>query len=247
MEIDDVLDHYIGEGIITEVAGLLKTGKEAVVYRCLGGPVTSGVDVAVKIYKDIEYRSFRRMNDYLDGRIGTAIRKRRDILHMYADPATMQATWVWAEYEALKRLRAGGVPVPIPYGSTGNSLAMQFIADGEGSGEAAPRLRECRLPADEAAGLFTSLRAAVRDMLACDTIHGDLSPYNILYRAGTVVIIDLPQAVDARYNSQALAMLERDCINVFRYFERFGLGDEMTAKNWANSLWEDYVVNRLYA
>jgi len=45
----------------------------------------------------------------------------------------------------------------------------------------------------------------------------------------------------------SMAMLERDCINVFRYFERFGLGDEMTAKNWANSLWEDYVVNRLYA
>lgn len=245
MDYEHIFDYYKAEGIIGEAEMLLKTGKEAVVYRCSPGPKAASAAVAVKIYKEIEYRSFRNMTDYLDGRMGTMFRKRRDILHMYADPAAMQAGWVWVEYEALKNLHAKALPVPQPYGSTGNSLAMQFIGDADEGG--APRLREVRLTSEESRPLFEQLKLAIRDMLACDSIHGDLSPYNILYDDGKAVIIDLPQLVDARYHSQALPLLERDCVNVFHYFERHGFGDEYDAKAFANSLWEDYVINRLYA
>lgn len=249
---EEIFDYYIAEGIIGEVLSILKTGKEAQVFRCsLGtvprakGVLPEGAEVAIKIYKDLARRSFRNMSDYLDGRIGTMFRKRRDILHMYSDPATMQANWVWVEYEALKTLTRAGLYVPHPLGSTSSSVAMEFI--GEPGSAGAPRLRDCRLSADEAKAVFATLRDSIRLMLGCDLIHGDLSPFNILYHREQPVIIDLPQVVDARYHSQALSMLERDCVNVYRYFERFGFGDEFDAKIWAGQLWEDYIINRLYA
>jgi RIO kinase 1 len=55
-------------------------------------------------------------------------------------------------------------------------------------------------------------------MLACDRVHGDLSAYNVLYAGpGEIRIIDFPQAVDARFNSNALMLLERDIGNICAY------------------------------
>ena len=53
-------------------------------------------------------------------------------------------------------------------------------------------------------------------MLAYDRVHGDLSAYNVLYRDGEVRIIDFPQAVDPRFNSNALYLLERDIEHLCR-------------------------------
>ena len=61
-------------------------------------------------------------------------------------------------------------------------------------------------------------------MLACDRIHGDLSAFNVLYREGDVRIIDFPQAVDPRFNSSALTLLERDVDRICEYASRRGVG-----------------------
>jgi len=60
-------------------------------------------------------------------------------------------------------------------------------------------------------------------LLSQNHIHGDLSPFNILYWNGDVTIIDFPQSVDPRVNPQAFQLLGRDIDRVCAYFARYGL------------------------
>ena len=60
-------------------------------------------------------------------------------------------------------------------------------------------------------------------MLGANVVHGDLSPYNILWWKDRATIIDLPQAVDPRFNRNARMLLERDIANVCKYFARAGV------------------------
>lgn len=241
-QVEKVFEAFIEEGIISSVAGVLKSGKEAMVFRCLPGPCAASPSVAVKVYKDIEERSFRNMAGYLDGRIGRTIRKRRDILHVFSDAASMQACWVDAEFEALARLSQAGLPVPRPYLRTGKAMAMELI---EEDGEAATQLVRADLPADALPGLYAGLVDSVVEMLRLDLIHGDLSPYNILVRDGRLVIIDFPQAIDARYHSQAEAMFARDLENVSRWFGKAGVPAAAGHAEVAREAWSRYERNRL--
>ena len=59
--------------------------------------------------------------------------------------------------------------------------------------------------------------------LGVNLVHGDLSPYNILYWKGRCVAIDFPQAVDPRFNDAARSLLERDISNLAKYFARMGV------------------------
>jgi len=61
-------------------------------------------------------------------------------------------------------------------------------------------------------------------MLSCHVVHGDgdLSAYNMLYVGEHLRVIDMPQAVDARTNPNASALLARDVENVCRYFASQG-------------------------
>lgn len=77
-------------------------------------------------------------------------------------------------------------------------------------------------------------------MLELNIIHGDLSPYNILVRNGKPVIIDFPQAVDARYNIRGREMLERDILNVCRYCPDPRRPPEEEAARITERLWEPF-------
>lgn len=237
-----VFEEFIAQGIIASVEGVVKSGKEATVYRCLPGPRAASPLVAVKVYKGIEERSFRNMAGYLDGRIGRTVRKRRDILHMLNDEASMQAYWIEAEFEALSRLSERGLPVPHPYLRTGEAMAMELI---EEDGEVAAQLVHADLPKDALPDLYAGLVDSIVEMLRLDLIHGDLSPYNILVREGRLVIIDFPQAIDARYHSQGEAMFARDLENVSRWFEKAGVAAAGGHADVAREAWSLYEMNRL--
>ena len=249
---NDVFEEFLARGIISSVEGVIKSGKEAEVYHCLPGPaIAAGTEtgerrhsaVAVKVYKDIADRSFRAMSSYLDGRIGRSIRGRREILHMFASESSMQAYWVDAEFEALFLLSERGLPVPRPYFRTSKALAMELVAHEDG--EAAPQLVRSKLPSERVAAIYDGLLEDLLDMLRLDLIHGDLSPYNILVRDGELVIIDFPQAIDARYHSQAGAMFARDLENVSRWFEHAGVQRAREAAELARKAWDLYERNRL--
>ncbi|MGH7864508.1 MAG: RIO1 family regulatory kinase/ATPase [Candidatus Binataceae bacterium] len=83
----------------------------------------------------------------------------------------------------------------------------------------------------------------IRLWLAADRIHADLSPYNVLYWRGDIRVIDFPQAVDPRFNTDARRLLERDLANMTRYFARFGV--EADSSRMAHAIWSSFVRNAL--
>jgi RIO kinase 1 len=92
---------------------------------------------------------------------------------------------------------------------------------------------------EEAEELLEQLLRTVERMLFRDVVHGDLSPYNVLVWDGEVTVIDFPQAVDAKKNRHARALLERDVRRIGEHFERLGVvrpWDELAADLW--TAWE---------
>ena len=130
--------------------------------------------------------------------------------------------------------------MPQPVAGSSHGLLMEFIGDEK---EPAPQLKDTRLSPAEARRVFDRLIWNVELFLANHLVHADLSPYNVLYRAEGVTIIDLPQAVDARSNSNARALLERDVENLCRHFDRLGVRTNAAAV--AADLWRRFLYARI--
>ena len=80
-------------------------------------------------------------------------------------------------------------------------------------------------------------------MLCAGIIHGDLSEYNVLVGRDGLVIIDLPQAVNAAGNNNARSMLERDVENITAYFGRFA--PELLSTDYGREIWKLYASGKL--
>lgn len=80
-------------------------------------------------------------------------------------------------------------------------------------------------------------------MLCAGIIHGDLSEFNVLAGADGLVIIDLPQAVDASSNNNAESMLKRDVDNITQYFSNFA--PELINTRYGDEIWSLYVEGNL--
>jgi RIO kinase 1 len=79
--------------------------------------------------------------------------------------------------------------------------------------------------------------------LAHDTVHADLSAFNVLFWQGRAKVIDFPQWLDPRFAPAARRLLERDIRNVGRYFARYGL--DVDAAGVAADLWRRFEYGEL--
>jgi RIO kinase 1 len=131
--------------------------------------------------------------------------------------------------------------VPRPYNFHEGVLLMELLMDLEGN--AAPRLNDLALTAELAREYHLILIRQVVRMLCAGIIHGDLSEYNVLVDSTGPVIIDLPQAIDAAANNQALKMLLRDVENLAAYFGRFA--PELLATDYGREIWALYQSSKL--
>jgi RIO kinase 1 len=202
--------------------GVLKTGKEAdvsLLRRAMPG--TDGVVLAAKRYRGEEHRSFHRSAAYTEGRRTRNSRDARALAKKTSHGRSVAAgQWAWAEWEALKRFWAAGVPVPYPVQIDGTELLMELITV---DGEAAPRLAGTRPNRPLLESYFEQLRDALMALARDGIAHGDLSPYNVLAAGERLVIIDLPQVVDLVANPAGADFLLRDCTNICTWFRRRGL------------------------
>jgi RIO kinase 1 len=230
-------DHFVDEGLITDVVRIIKTGKEASVHLCRGHPATGHELLALKLYHPLDRRDFRDESLYRDGewikerRIRVALEKRTRF-----GREVQGSIWVNREWETLNTLSAGGAPVPHPIAATHDAILMTYVGDGD---MAAPQLRSLRPDRDEAQDLFDQLIRAIEAMLFRDVIHGDLSAYNVLVWNGRATVIDLPQAVDPRKNRHAEALLERDVGRICEHFERYGV--RSSPESIASDLWTGWT------
>jgi RIO kinase 1 len=217
----DVLDRFIEEGFITDVLRPLSSGKEATIHLCGAGEFAPGHDlVALKVYRSRELRDFRNHQTYTAGRVvkgrpGRAIETKTRFGRQVDD-----ALWQRHEWQTLTDLHAAGVAVPEPIIAFGSAILMEYIGDAD---TAAPQMKDLSPDPDEASELFAQTKREVERMLFHNVVHGDLSAYNLLVWDGRVRVIDLPQALDPRFNPNAWDLLERDLGNVANWFARFGV------------------------
>lgn len=235
----DPLDVLIADGVIDEVLGRLKSGKEATISLVRRGDHV----LAAKVYKDRATRSFKNNADYKEGRKVRNSRTQRamDSGGRFGRDAAEQA-WKSAEADALYRLVDSGVRVPAPVMFYEGVLLMELVKDGEG--RPAPRLIDVAIEPAAAVGVYADLVAQIIAMLCCDLIHGDLSPYNILAAADGPTIIDLPQVVSAVHSSRAEFFFLRDFDNVVRFVSGF---DPALAihRHDGRAIWRAYVAREL--
>jgi len=184
-------DHFLAEGLITDVVRIIKTGKEASVHLCRGNRSTTGEDLlALKVYHPLDRRDFRDESIYRDGewikerRIRAALEKKTRFGRQ-----VQGAMWVGREWETLQSLSAGGAPVPRPVASTQEAILMTYIGDED---DVAPQLRSVRPDRTQAQDLFDQVIRAVERMLYGNVIHGDLSAYNVLVWDGRAIVIEPP-------------------------------------------------------
>ena len=216
--------------LVTELAavdtelGILKTGKEADVFLVRRGvPATDrSCLLAAKRYRSAEHRMFHRDSGYLEGRKTRESRVNRAMASRSTfGREAIAGQWAGAEFSALTRLYAAGVPVPYPVQILGTELLLEFI--GSADGVAAPRLAETRPGPAELASLWDQLVQALVALARDGLAHGDLSAYNLLVYDGRLVMIDLPQIVDVIANPRGAHFLTRDAQNVGHWFAARGL------------------------
>ncbi len=208
--------------VVTEAAafdtelGIVKTGKEADVFLIERAvPGSTGTVMAAKRYRSAQQSDFHRSSQYEEGRRTRRSRDTRAIANKSAYGRALAADhWAFAEFDALCRMYAAGAPVPYPVQVNGTELLMEFIGDGA---TAAPRLAQQR---DDLPALREQVVEAMHLFARAGFAHGDLSPYNLLVHEGRVVVIDLPQIVDAVTNPNGLDLLHRDCVNIADWFTR---------------------------
>jgi RIO kinase 1 len=205
--------------------GILKTGKEADVFLIRRGvPGGRSCLLAAKRYRDAGHRMFHRDSGYLEGRRVRESRVNRAVASRSTfGRQAIAGQWADAEFGALTRLYAAGLPVPYPVQVLDTELLLEFI--GAPGGVAAPRLAETRPGPAELTALWDQLVRALVDLARDGLAHGDLSAYNLLLHEGRLVMIDLPQVVDVIANPRGGFYLTRDAENIGRWFAAHGLAD----------------------
>ncbi len=238
MKIPKKFEMLVLNGLVDEVVSQLMSGKEAEVYVVQ----SMGELRCAKVYKDADNRSFSNQAQYQEGRKTRNSRQARAIgKNSKYGRKEQEGAWQNAEVDALHRLAAAGVRVPQIFSYVGGILLMELVVDDNGN--SAPRLNDVKLTATQAREYHRGMIAQIVLMLCAGLVHGDLSEYNVLVGCDGLVIIDLPQAMDAAGNNNAAAMLERDVTNMRNYFGRFA--PEILATEYGKEIWKLYVTAEL--
>jgi RIO kinase 1 len=228
----------VQNGLVEEVVCQLMSGKEAEVYVVH----SKGELRCAKVYKEASKRSFSQQSQYQEGR---KVRNSRQARAMEKNTRygrkEQEGAWQNAEVDALQRLALAGVRVPKVYSYVNGVLLMELVADDQGN--VAPRLNDIRLTAEQAREYHHYMIGQIVLMLCAGLVHGDLSEYNVLAANDGLVIIDLPQAIDAAGNNNASKMLFRDVANMAAYFGRFA--PELLKTDYGREIWKLYASGEL--
>ncbi|KAK6440627.1 Serine/threonine-protein kinase rio1, partial [Oleoguttula sp. CCFEE 5521] len=138
-----ILLQMLNRNIVSEINGVISTGKEANVYHSTTVP--QSVDDATPLHRAIKvYKTsilvFKDRDKYVSGE--------HRFKQGYNKSSNRAKVKVWAEkeYRNLRRLHAAGIPCPEPLYLKAHVLVMSFL--GSGKGVAAPRLRDVQFEED---------------------------------------------------------------------------------------------------
>lgn len=237
MKIPKRLKPLLDAHLIEDVIGKLQSGKEAEVYVVQA----KGEICCAKVYKEENNRTFKQRTQYTEGRKVRNTRRARamDSSSRYGRQER-EAEWQNTEVDALYLLASAGVRVPKPMEYFEGVLLLQMIVDAEGN--PAPRLNDVEFTAEEArVQHLVLIREAVK-MLCAGIVHGDYSEFNVLASKDGLVIIDLPQAIQATANN-AFSLFERDLIQLAAFFGQFA--PDIIGNRYAKEIWTLFENGKL--
>lgn len=213
-----ILLQLLNRNIVSEIHGVISTGKEANVYHAMTMTDDDSPPEhrAIKVYKTA-ILAFKDRDKYVTGEFR--------FRHGYNKSNNRAMVRVWAEKELrnLKRINNAGIPCPEPLHLRQHVLVMGFLGDKKGW--AAPRLRDVvfnDLTAEEEEQKYTDLYIQLLSYMrimyqACHLVHGDLSEYNLLYHNSKLYMIDVSQSVEHDH-PRSLEFLRMDVKNVSDFF-----------------------------
>jgi RIO kinase 2 len=186
------LSDLVKRGTVKAFGERIGVGKESVVYEALGE-----MHLAIKFHRQgrTSFKHIRRLRDHLTDQT--------KVPWIYA--AALAARHEFAIMEKLYPI----VSIPRPFAVSRHVLAMEFVSG--------PALNRITL-SDPENGLDMIL-GEVAAALGLGIIHADLSEFNVMVDESGPKIIDWPQAVEVTH-PHAQELLERDLVNVLRFFER---------------------------
>ena len=200
----------INSKIISYVNGVVKAGKESVVFWAKD---YEDNDIALKIYL-VTTSNFKRRSQYVIG----------DPRFVNVKKGTKNMVYLWArkEFQNISKCYDCGISVVKPRHVSKNILIMDF----EGNyGTPENTLLESEIDEkdyQQSISLITDLYQKAK------LVHGDFSEYNIFKTKNGLKIFDLGSAVDTTHPNTR-DFLKRDINNITNFFVKRGLTVENPA------------------
>lgn len=198
-----------------EILTNIKSWKEAIVYKVL----LDWKVVALKIYKEIQQRTFKNNSLYLDWKFYKSPSHKKAMLKWNAFSKKLKHNnWVKREYFLLENLFKLNANIPKPIMIFENCIFMEYIWD---ENSVAKRLLDINLDKETAKIFFDIILKNILIFWNFWIVHWDLSAYNILYFKENIYIIDFPQSINKKTNPNLKDVLEKDLKNIEKYFSKY--------------------------
>ena len=198
------LYNLIKSNIIAYINGVVKAGKESVVFWAKS---ENEKDIALKVYL-VTTSNFKKRSPYLIG----------DPRFSRIKKGTKNLVYIWAqkEFKNLSQCYEKGLPVVKPIHVSKNILVMEFIGE---NGHPAKTLLESQVDLHDYESAISLIKKLYKD---ANLVHGDFSEYNIFKTEKGLVLFDLGSAVDLNHPN-SMDFLERDINNITKFFAKRGL------------------------
>lgn len=192
----------------------IKSGKEATVFLV----EISGQLRCLKVYDRLSMAT-KADNVYLSGKWFKEPSVRKSITkgNKFSQDL-LKKLWVKREYYLLKKLFQKGANLPEVFDYNNNSIIMEYLGT---LILAAPLIKDIDFSPRLAKSTFDEIIKSIKIFLENGIVHADLSEFNILWWQDKPFIIDFPQAVDIRSNSNYKILLKRDIENVISFFNKW--------------------------
>lgn len=190
--------------IISYVNGVVKAGKESVLFWAVG---ENEKDLALKVYL-VSTSNFKKRAPYIDG----------DPRFSKIKKGTKNLVYFWAqkEFKNLLQCYNKGIPVVKPVHVSKNILIMEFVGK---NGIPAKTLLESKIDMKD---YHSAISILIRLYKEAKLVHGDFSEYNIFKTQDGLILFDLGSAVDLKHPN-AIDFLKRDINNISKFFAKRGL------------------------
>ena len=204
------LYRLITSKIISHVNGVVKAGKESVVFWAKD---FEDNDIALKIYL-VTTSNFKKRSQYVIG----------DPRFTNVKKGTKNLVYLWAkkEFKNISKCYDCGISVVTPRHVSNNILIMDF----EGiDGKPENTLLESKVDKNDYQQSITLLSDLFKK---AKLVHGDFSEYNIFKTKNGLKLFDLGSAVDITHPN-TMNFLKRDINNITNFFVKRGLTVENPA------------------